>query len=54
MLRQNIGYPEIALIESSPRVALTGSSGVTGEPLRGSPVTASQVVTLNGRSRIRQ
>ena len=39
MLRQNVGYPEIAFIESSPRVALTGSS---------------QVVTLNERSRIRQ
>jgi hypothetical protein len=54
MLRQNVGYPEIALIESSPRVALTGPSGVTGEPLRGSPVAASQVVMLNGRSRIQQ
>ena len=39
MLRQNVGYPEIARIESSPRVALTGSS---------------QVVTLNERSRIQQ
>jgi hypothetical protein len=39
MLRQNVGYPEIALIESSPRVALTGGS---------------HVVTLNERSRIQQ
>lgn len=37
MLRQNVGYPEIARIESSSRVPLTGSS---------------QVVTLNERSRI--
>lgn len=37
MLRQNLGYPEIARIESSSRVPLTGSS---------------QVVTLNERSRI--
>jgi transposase len=37
MLRQNVGYPEIALIESSPRVALTGRC---------------QVVTLNEHSRI--
>jgi transposase len=39
MLRQNVGYPEIARIESSPRVALIG---------------ASQVVTLNERSRTQQ
>lgn len=39
MMRQNVGYPEIARIESSPRVALTGKS---------------QVVTLNERSRIQQ
>lgn len=39
MLRQNVGYPEIALIESSPRVPLTGGS---------------HVVILNERSRIRQ
>jgi hypothetical protein len=26
MLRQNVGFPEIALIESSPRVALIGAS----------------------------
>jgi transposase len=39
MMRQNVGYPEIAFIESSPRVPLTGSS---------------QVVTLNERSRIQQ
>ena len=39
MLRQNVGYPEIALIESSPRVPLIG---------------ASQIVTLNERSRIQQ
>ena len=54
MMRQNVGYPEIALIESSPRVALTGTGGASGSPLRGSPGAASQVVTLNGRSRIRQ
>jgi transposase len=39
MLRQNVGYPEIARIESSSGVPLTG---------------ASQVVTLNERSRIQQ
>jgi transposase len=39
MLRQNVGFPEIALIESSPRVALIGTS---------------QVVTLNERSRTQQ
>lgn len=39
MLRQNVGYPEIALIESSSRVPLTG---------RG------HVATLNERSRIQQ
>ena len=39
MMRQNVGYPEIARIEGSSRVALTGSS---------------QVVTLNERSRIQQ
>lgn len=39
MLRQNVGYPEIAHIESSPRVPLIG---------------ASQIVTLNERSRIQQ
>jgi hypothetical protein len=38
-MRQNVGYPEIALIESSPRVPLIG---------------ASQIVTLNERSRIQQ
>ncbi len=37
MLRQNVGYPEIAHIESSPRVPLVG---------------ASQTDELNGRSRI--
>jgi transposase len=37
MLRQNVGYPEIARIESSPRVALVG---------------ASQTDELIGRSRI--
>jgi transposase len=52
MLRTGVGYPEIALIESSLRVPLTSMSGITGEPLRGSPVAASQVVTLNERSRI--
>ena len=52
MLRQNVGYPEIVLIESSPRVALTGPCGALGSPLRGSPGAASQVVTLNERSRI--
>jgi hypothetical protein len=26
MMRQNVGYPEIARIESSPRVALVGES----------------------------
>jgi len=54
MLRSGVGYPEIAHIESSSGVPLTGMSGVTGEPLRGSPVIASQVVTLNERSRIQQ
>jgi transposase len=39
MMRQNVGYPEIALIESSPRV-----------PLRGE----SHLATLNERSRIQQ
>ena len=39
MLRQNVGYPEIARIESSPRVPLVGESH-TDE--------------LNGRSRIQQ
>jgi transposase len=39
MLRQNVGYPEIARIESSPRVPLVG---------------ASQTEGLNGRSRIQQ
>lgn len=39
MLRQNVGYPEIARIESSPRVPLTG---------------AGQVAILNERSRIQQ
>jgi len=39
MLRQNVGYPEIALIESSPRVPLAGFSHADG---------------LNGRSRTRQ
>jgi transposase len=37
MLRQNVGYPEIALIESSPAVPLAGKSHADG---------------LNGRSRI--
>jgi transposase len=54
MLRQNIGYPEIALIESSPRVPLTGACGASGSPLRGSPGAASQVERLIGRSRIQQ
>jgi transposase len=39
MLKQNVGYPEIARIESSPRVPLTGRN---------------QVATLNERSRIQQ
>jgi transposase len=39
MLRQNVGYPEIALIESSPRVPLAGGNHAEG---------------LIGRSRIRQ
>jgi transposase len=52
MMRQQVGYPEIALIESSPQVALTGTGGASGSPLRGSPGAASQVVTLNERSRI--
>jgi transposase len=39
MLRQNVAYPEIALIESSPRVPLVG---------------ASQTVGLVERSRIQQ
>jgi hypothetical protein len=39
MLRQNVGYPEIAHIESSPRVPLIGASRTAG---------------LNERSRIRQ
>ena len=42
MLRQKVGYPEIALIESSPRVPLTGPCGAFGSPLRGSPDAASQ------------
>ena len=39
MLRQNVGYPEIARIESSPRVALRGES---------------HLATVNGRSRTQQ
>jgi transposase len=39
MLRQNVGYPEIALIESSPRVPLAGKNHADG---------------LIGRSRIQQ
>jgi transposase len=39
MLRQNVGYPEIALIESSPAVPLAGKNHADG---------------LNGRSRIQQ
>ena len=39
MLRQNVGYPEIARIESSPRVALRDES---------------HLATVNGRSRIQQ
>ncbi len=39
MLRQNVGYPEIARIESSPRVAPRGES---------------HLATVNGRSRIQQ
>jgi transposase len=39
MLRQNVGYPEIALIESSSRVALRGES---------------HLATVNERSRIQQ
>jgi transposase len=39
MLRQNVGYPEIAHIESSPRVPLVGNSHTEG---------------LNGRSRTQQ
>ena len=39
MLRQNVGYPEIARIESSPRVPLIGEN---------------QIATLNGRSRIQR
>jgi transposase len=39
MLRQNVGYPEIAIIESSPRVPLIGEN---------------QIEILNGRSRIQQ
>ena len=39
MLRQNVGYPEIAHIESSPRVPLVGENQTEG---------------LNGRSRIQQ
>ena len=39
MLRQNVGYPEIARIESSPRVPLIGSCQIEG---------------LIGRSRIQQ
>jgi transposase len=30
MLRQNVGYPEIALIESSPRVPLAGTNKAEG------------------------
>jgi hypothetical protein len=39
MLRQNVGYPEIALIESSPAVPLAGKSHAD---------------ELSGRSRIQQ
>ncbi len=39
MMRQNVGYPEIARIESSPRVALAGEN---------------QADELIGRSRIQQ
>ena len=39
MLRQNVGYPEIAHIESSPRVPLAGGNHAD---------------ELNGRSRIQQ
>ena len=54
MMRQNVGYPEIALIESSPRVPLTGTGGASGSPLRGSPGAASQAEGLNERSRIQR
>jgi transposase len=54
MLRQNVGYPEIALIESSPRVPLVGTCGAAGSPLRGSPGAASQAERLIGRSRIQR
>jgi transposase len=54
MLRQNVGYPEIALIESSPRVPLVGTCGASGSPLRGSPGAASQAEGLIGRSRIQR
>jgi hypothetical protein len=37
MLRQKVGYPEIALIESSPRVPLTGPfTGLAGRRKPGS------------------
>ena len=35
-----------------PPVTLTGPCGALGSPIRGSPGAASQVVTLNERSRI--
>jgi transposase len=54
MMRQNVGYPEIARIESSPRVPLTGKFGVPGKRPLLAGVNQSQVVTLNERSRIQR
>jgi len=54
MLRQNIGYPEIARIESSPRVALGGEFGVPIKRTLLAGVNDSHLATVNGRSRIQQ
>ena len=54
MLRQNIGYPEIARIESSPRVALGGEFGVPSKRTLLAGVNESHLATVNGRSRIQQ
>ena len=54
MLRQNAGYPEIALIERDTRVALRGEFGVPGKRTLLAGVNESHLETVNGRSRIRQ
>lgn len=55
MMRQNVGYPEIARIESSPRVPLTSPCGGPRSAFAGyAQAAAGQVVTLNERSRIQQ